>query len=198
MSLTNKVAQFDADSDLVNAWVHGPATGVGSTVTTDSGSVRTPAKLISDLEASINISADGVLALSTAQANISTAQAVISANQANISYSEKTAAIAAKVAAEAARDASLIQAGVYVDEPTGRAAVADGEFFKVQGTGDVAAHEYRRVNALTVSTWITSYPSLAAYNATKLSADNSTIALVQTAAGCIQTQEIIARFHAFN
>jgi hypothetical protein len=53
MSLTNKVAQFDADSDLVNAWVHGPATGAGSTITTDSGAVRTPAKLIADNEAEI-------------------------------------------------------------------------------------------------------------------------------------------------
>ena len=46
MSLTNKVAQFDTDSDLVNAWVHGPATGAGSTITTNSGTVDTPAKLI--------------------------------------------------------------------------------------------------------------------------------------------------------
>lgn len=53
MSLTNKVAQFDADSDLVNAWVHGPASGAGSTVTTESGTVRTPAKLIADNEAEL-------------------------------------------------------------------------------------------------------------------------------------------------
>ena len=53
MSLTNKVAQFDADSDLVNAWVHGPATGVGSTVTTDSGTVATPAKLMHDINSSL-------------------------------------------------------------------------------------------------------------------------------------------------
>jgi hypothetical protein len=50
MPLSNKVAQFDADSDLINAWVHGPATGVGSTITTDSGPVRTPAKLINDVD----------------------------------------------------------------------------------------------------------------------------------------------------
>jgi hypothetical protein len=53
MSLTNKVAQFDADSDLVNAWVHGPASGAGSTITTDSGTVRTPAKLIADIESAV-------------------------------------------------------------------------------------------------------------------------------------------------
>lgn len=205
MSLPNKVAQFDADSDLVNAWVHGPASGTGSTVTTDSGPVRTPAKLIFDQNAAINEAAVGVLALSTAQAVISTTQAGIATTQAVLSGDEKVAAIAAKVAAELARDAALVNAGVYVDEPTGRAAVADGEAFRVQGTGDVATYEYRRVNASTVSTLIASYPSIAAYNAAKLASDNaktssdlSLIALVQTAASCVQTQEIVARFHAFN
>lgn len=59
MSLTNKVAQFDADSDLVNEWVHG---GPTTSITTDSGPVRSPAKLIADLNTSINIEADGILA----------------------------------------------------------------------------------------------------------------------------------------
>ena len=76
-------------------------------------------------------------------------------------------ATAAKVAAESARDAALIQAGVYVDEPTGRAAVANGVAFKVQGSGDVAAYEYRRVNATTVSTLIATYPAKAAYDSLK-------------------------------
>ncbi len=66
----------------------------------------------------------------------------------------------AKAGAEAARDAALIQAGVYLDEPTGRAAVADGVAFKVQGSGDVAAYEYRRVNAGS-STLIATYPASA-------------------------------------
>ena len=52
MSLINKVAQFDADSDLVNEWVHG---GPTVSITTDSGLVRSPAKLIADLNASINV-----------------------------------------------------------------------------------------------------------------------------------------------
>lgn len=67
---------------------------------------------------------------------------------------------AAKAAAELAAQASLIQGGVYVDEPTGRAAVADGVAFKVQGTGNVAAFEYRRVNS-GASTLIATYPSRA-------------------------------------
>lgn len=70
-----------------------------------------------------------------------------------------SAAQAARVGAEVARDAALIQAGVFVDEPTGRAAVADGVAFKVQGAGTVAAYEYRRINATTVSTLIAAYPA---------------------------------------
>lgn len=64
----------------------------------------------------------------------------------------------AKIAAEGARDAAIIQAGVYANEPTGRAAVADGVAFKVQGSGDVAAYEYRRVNSSS-SALIATYPS---------------------------------------
>ena len=37
--------------------------------------------------------------------------------------------------------------GVYETEAAGRAAVADGQAFKVQGSGDVAAYEYRRTNS---------------------------------------------------
>lgn len=65
MSLTNKVAQFDIDSDLVNAWVNGPATGVGSTITTDSGEVSTPAKLIADKSAEIDLAAYNMPLLNT-------------------------------------------------------------------------------------------------------------------------------------
>jgi len=63
------------------------------------------------------------------------------------------------IAAEAARDAALIQAGVYTTEALGRAAVADGQAFKVQGSGNVAAYEYRRTNS-TTSVLITTYPSI--------------------------------------
>ena len=65
---------------------------------------------------------------------------------------------AAKVAAESARDAALVGAGVYATEAAGRAAVADGKAFKVQGTADVAAYEYRRTNS-TTSELIATYPS---------------------------------------
>lgn len=64
-------------------------------------------------------------------------------------------------ASEAARDAALIQAGVYTTEALGRAAVADGQSFKVQGSGDIAAYEYRRTNS-TTSVLIATYPASAA------------------------------------
>ena len=80
--------------------------------------------------------------------------------------SDKAAAAAASavsasnyaLAAEAARDAALIQAGVYTTEALGRAAVADGQAFKVQGSAEVAAYEYRRTNS-TTSVLIATYPS---------------------------------------
>lgn len=62
------------------------------------------------------------------------------------------------IAAKSARDAALIQAGVYETEAAGRAAVANGQAFKVQGSGDIAAYEYRRVDAGS-STLIATYPS---------------------------------------
>lgn len=55
-------------------------------------------------------------------------------------------------------NALLIQNGVYATEAAGRAAVADGVAFKVQGAGDVAAYEYRRTNGST-SVLIATYPS---------------------------------------
>ena len=79
------------------------------------------------------------------------------------SASSATTSQTARTGAEAARDAALIQAGVYPDEPTGRAAVADGAAFKVQGSGGAAAYEYRRISSST-STLLAVYPSIAAYN----------------------------------
>jgi lysophospholipase L1-like esterase len=77
------------------------------------------------------------------------------------------AAEAAEAAAEAARDAALIQAGVYATEADGRAAVSDGQAFQVQGSGDVAAYEYRRVNSGS-STLIATYPSSTAVSRNSL------------------------------
>ncbi len=71
---------------------------------------------------------------------------------------DRTQTTADAAAAVLARDAALIQAGVYATEALGRAAVADGQAFKVQGSGNVAAYEYRRTNS-TTSVLIATYPS---------------------------------------
>lgn len=104
----------------------------------------------------------------TTQAGIATTQAGIATTQASAALASATTAstkageaATSATASASARDAAIIGAGVYVDEATGRAAVADGVAFKVQGTGNIAAYEYRRVNAGS-STLIATYPSLAA------------------------------------
>lgn len=133
MTLANKVQQFAQDTDLAHQIIHGPAAGAGSTVETEGGPVRTFAKIDADLQGG------GYVAQTLA--NVQAAQD-------------------ARAGSEAARDAALIQAGVYATEAAGRAAVADGQAFKVQGTGDVAAFEYRRTNA-GASVLIATYPSKA-------------------------------------
>lgn len=91
-------------------------------------------------------------------ANSAAEDATTASNSASAALTSATIASNAQIGAEAARDAAIIGSGVYVDEPTGRAAVADGVAFKVQGSGDVAAYEYRRVNSSS-STLIATYPA---------------------------------------
>lgn len=63
--------------------------------------------------------------------------------------------------AEAARDAAIATAGpLYATVAEGRAAVADGQTFAVQGAGDIAADIYRRTNS-TTQVLIASLPSSA-------------------------------------
>lgn len=115
------------------------------------------------------VAADANTAINTeipAQVQI-VADYVLEALEPNDADAFEEAVARSALRAEAARDAALIQSGVYVDEPTGRAAVANGVAFKVQGSGDVAAYEYRRVNATTVSTLIATYPAKAAYDSLK-------------------------------
>lgn len=59
---------------------------------------------------------------------------------------------------QAAKDGQLIQNGYAATEAEGRAAVADGETFKVQGSGFVAARVYRRTSA-TTSDLIAEFPA---------------------------------------
>ena len=97
-------------------------------------------------------------------ANAASTSATNAATSATNAATSATNANNAQLAAESARDAALIQAGVYTTEAAGRAAVADGQAFKVQGSGEVAAYEYRRTNS-TTSVLIATYPSLSSVGA---------------------------------
>lgn len=75
--------------------------------------------------------------------------------------SARDVAVAAKDGAELARDAAIAAAGpLYATIEEGRAAVADGETFAVQGSVDVAASIYRRTSA-SQNTLIAELPSVA-------------------------------------
>lgn len=63
---------------------------------------------------------------------------------------------------QAARDGQLIQNGYAATEAAGRASVGDGETFKVQGSGPVAALLYRRLSS-TSSVLLASFPSTLAF-----------------------------------
>lgn len=104
---------------------------------------------------------DRVASISSAQ--VAALAVTVAATAADVvtTAASRDASLAYSILSAAARDAALIQAGVYATEPLGRAAVADGVAFKVQGSGDVAAYEYRRVDASS-STLIATYPSSAA------------------------------------
>ena len=70
-----------------------------------------------------------------AQAGIATTQAGIATDNAAATAADRVQTNLNVIASEAARDAALIQSGVYTTEAAGRAAVADGQAFKVQGSG---------------------------------------------------------------
>jgi hypothetical protein len=77
-----------------------------------------------------------------------------------VTTAQATRAEVALVATELARDASFVTGPKYGTEALGRIAVADGVNYLVQGSGDVAAYEYRRTNS-TTSMLIAIYPSAA-------------------------------------
>ncbi|WP_416053140.1 hypothetical protein [Cupriavidus basilensis] len=129
----------------------------------------------------------GAAAAAATQAGIATDKAGVAMEKAMEAAGSASAALAAEQAAELARDASLIQAGVAVDEPTGRAAAADGQAFKVQGSGDIAAYEYRRINS-AASVLITAYPSAEGVQAFEIT----------IAARLIDTQTVVAAAIAFS
>lgn len=132
------------------------ATTQAGTATTQAGTATAQA-VTATTQATTSTTQAGI---STAQAVISTANAVLTAADVVTTAASRDSAQVYNVLAEAARDAALIQAGVYATEAAGRAAVANGIYFKVVGSGNVAAYEYVRVDAST-STLVATYPSKA-------------------------------------
>ncbi|CAG2144403.1 hypothetical protein LMG31506_02998 [Cupriavidus yeoncheonensis] len=109
MSLAEKNTQFAADVDIAHQIVHGPASGAGSTVTTDGGPVRSLAKLVADKDADINSAANGVLANATAQATAASGSAATATTQAG------NASASASAAAASAADAGNGVSGIRAD-----------------------------------------------------------------------------------
>lgn len=112
----------------------------------------------------------GIATTKAGEANTSKVAAGISEGNAKTSENNS---LANKAAAQLSADAALIQSGVYTTEALGRAAVTDGQAFKVQGTGDVAAYEFRRTNSST-SVLIATYPSSDLVNKIKDESANTT------------------------
>ncbi len=138
------------------------ATGDALISVPSSSAVATDLAVTSAAESAASAAASEVSRLASGVSADESAASAVTSEVSNLASGvAQVAAESAQTAAEAARDAALIQAGVYATEVAGRAAVADGVAFKVQGSGDVAAYEYRRVNAGTVSTLIATYPSKA-------------------------------------
>lgn len=164
MPTSNAVPSYDPSDLIFNAEKLDEV--VNSTAGTYTDRMGVQRRTLTALEAEFpNAAANAAAA--AASATQAENEAASAATAVDLAFAEATNAQSARTGAEAARDAALIQAGVYVDEPTGRAAVADGQAFKVQGSGDVAAYEYRRVSSSS-STLIASYPSSSAVAAAKL------------------------------
>lgn len=96
-----------------------------------------------------------------AQAGAETAQGLAETAQAGAETAEINAETA-QGAAEAARDAAFVNADVYPDIATGRAAVADTEQFMVVSTDGTEIVRYRRDSAST-QTEMARYPSAEIY-----------------------------------
>lgn len=145
--------RIDATGAKYKAITEGPASGPDSIVQTASGPVKTIARVVNEVPSA---QADRVAADASAAA--AAAHAQDAADRAGDAAGKASAAAASAAAAKLSADAALLQGGNYPDELTGRLAVADGQAFKVQGAGDIAAVEYRRVSS-ALSVPIAVYPS---------------------------------------
>jgi hypothetical protein len=96
--LETVTSTLEADKVIQHAIVHGPASGTGSTVTTEGGPVRTFAKVQSDSEIAYGNAATNA-ATATTQAGIATTQAGIATTQAGIATTKAGEAAASAVTA---------------------------------------------------------------------------------------------------
>lgn len=104
------------------------------------------------------------------------------------------AAIAAeesRIAAEVAEGNAHINADVYDTIAEGIVATIVGEQFQVPSADEYFYQRYRHDTGGVATSVGPPLPTVLYHNLTKES-------LIETAAACIKTQEIIARFHAFN
>lgn len=138
-------AQWTSDDGVRFEWMvidgHGQWVEPGSTIsigneTADSveaaAIAATQAKVDAEAAASNAVPA---AATATAQATIATTQAGLASTHSNT--------------AQLAASSALIQSGNFPDQSTGHAATTDNQAFKVQGSADVAAYEFRRLNSTT-------------------------------------------------
>lgn len=103
--------------------------------------------------------AEGYAETAHMDAQVAEAAAGTSSNDAGLANAAAISAENDADRAEAARDAATVGADLYPDEATGRAAVADGEYFKtVSADPNVAAELYQRIDENT-SEPVTQYPS---------------------------------------
>lgn len=166
-SLNSRVSQFEADIAIAHQLVH----AAGGEVLTESGPLRTFAKLQADLEAELNAE---ITLTSAAQSKLDAESAAASA-------------AADAIAAEAARDAALLSVGVYPDLAAGQAGTAEGQYFSVPSP-DSAEHLvlYRRTAAGADEA--KRYPSASALTAAQDTASAVQLAMVSLAASVVGTQ----------
>lgn len=145
------------------------------TVAADKGIVATDKATVAS-DRAIVATDKGIVAADRAiiasdKATVATDKGIVAADKATVAANKAAAALSetnaktSELEAKGARDSAFIQAGGYATEALGRAAVADGQYFKVYGTGEIAYYEYRRINSGS-SELITSVPSSEAIGTT--------------------------------
>lgn len=164
LPLDQGIPRFKANEERIDIMTNGDENATWKT--SDGSDVPSVRKFLKDTRAEIDETIDDVYqarddAQDAAGTAANDANAQIAPNVA-VAVNAKNVAVGAKVDAESARDAAFINANVYPDVATGRAAVADeGQFQVVVGDEIV---RYRRDSA-TTQTEVARYKSEAFFAA---------------------------------